>query len=256
MELYYRSFGEGKPVVILHGLLGMSDNWMMPAKQLAENYRVILPDLRNHGNSPHSDAFDLQSLVNDIAELITMLGLSSVAMIGHSLGGRIAISLALQQPALIDKLAVIDIAPRKYSGNKSIANLLIAMSKVDFAKYTALSDIENFIARFLPDVRVRQLVLKNIKRLAPGVFGWKCNFDVIIAHVETLMSPVFEESEFRKPTLFLKGGLSDFILPEDFKTILHYFPLAEIHTLPNAGHWLHVDEPQLFLDEVTAFLPS
>ncbi|MEI6122431.1 MAG: alpha/beta fold hydrolase [Bacteroidota bacterium] len=254
MELFYRSFGEGKPIIILHGLLGMSDNWMQPARQLAKTYRVVVPDLRNHGNSPHSATFHLQALADDILELVNTLGLHSIYLLGHSLGGRIAISLALQHPNLIEKLVVVDIAPRAYSGSKSIANLLTAMSKVEFKNHKSLSEIEVFLARFIPDVRVRQLVLKNIKRLEPELFGWKCNFDVILSHVETLMSPVSESLPFQKPTLFITGGMPDFVLPHDYKTIMQYFPSAVIQSIPNASHWVHADEPQLFLDAVAAFL--
>jgi esterase len=254
MKLFYRIYGEGKPLIILHGLLGMSDNWIMPAKELSKTYQVILPDLRNHGNSPHSDDFNLQLLADDIVELIRTLGYGKVMLLGHSLGGRIAISIALQHPLLIEKLIVVDIAPRRYSGNKSISNLLEVMSRVDFNTLKTLADIEDFLAKYLPDPKVRNQAMKNLKRREDHGFEWKANLPVIIKDIESLMAPVLEDVEFTKPVLFIKGGRSDFITDEDMKHIFRYFPNAKVYTIANADHWVHVEEPELFLEEVNAFL--
>jgi pimeloyl-ACP methyl ester carboxylesterase len=254
MKLFSRTYGQGKPLIVLHGLLGMSDNWIMPAKELAKNFTVILPDLRNHGNSPHSDGFDLQLMADDIVELINELGLSSVYLMGHSMGGRVAISVALKHPELIEKLIVVDIAPRKYSGNKSIANMMEVMSRVDFQTLTTLSSIEEFLSKYIPDLRVRNHAMKNLKRRDSGGFEWKANLPAISRDIETLMTPVLDDVPYEKPTLFLKGGRSDFIAPDDGKIIFRYFPQAILHTLANADHWVHVDEPELFLEEVNNFL--
>ena len=254
MKLFHRTYGQGKPLVVLHGLLGMSDNWIMPAKELAKNFTVILPDLRNHGNSPHSDGFDLQLMAEDIVELINDLGFTSVYLMGHSMGGRVAISVALQHPELIEKLIVVDIAPRKYSGNKSIANMMEVMSRVDFQALTTLSSIEEFLSRYITDPRVRNHAMKNLKRRDSGGFEWKANLPAIIKDIETLMTPVLDDVPYEKPTLFLKGGRSDFITADDGKIIFRYFPKAVLHTLTNADHWVHVDEPELFLEEVNNFL--
>jgi esterase len=254
MNLFYRIFGEGKPLIILHGLLGMSDNWIMPARELAKNYKVILPDLRNHGNSPHSDEFHLQPMVNDIVELIRTFGLEEVLLLGHSLGGRIAISVALQHPDLVEKLVVVDIAPRRYYGNKGVAAMLDVMSRVDFDSMVTLGDIEEFLSRNLPDPKVKNQVMKNLKRNEDHKFGWKANLPAIVRDIEALMTPVLEETPNTSPALFIKAGRSDFVTTEDFKLILHHFPNAIIRTFPNADHWVHVDEPQLFLEEVNAFL--
>jgi esterase len=254
MQLFCRTFGEGKPLIILHGLLGMSDNWIMPARELEKTYRVILPDLRNHGNSPHSDDFNLQVLADDIVELIKTLGLDNVLLLGHSLGGRIAISVALQHPDLIKKLVVVDIAPRKYSGNKSVANMMEAMSRVDFNTLLTLTDIEEFLARYIHDARVRSQAMKNLKRKTGKGFEWKANLPVIVKDIETLMTPVYEDVPFIKPVLYIKGGASDFIMDTDMKPIFLHFPNTTLRTIPNASHWVHVDEPELFLDEVITFL--
>jgi esterase len=256
MKLFYRIYGEGKPLVILHGLLGMSDNWIMPAKELSKNYKVILPDLRNHGNSPHSDDFNLQLLAGDIVELIKSLGFEKVFLLGHSLGGRIAISVALHHSQIIEKLVVVDIAPRRYSGNKSITNLLEVMSRVDFTSLKTLTQIEEFLSRYLPDPKVRNQAMKNLKRKEYHGFEWKANLPVIIKDIESLMAPVLEDVAFTKPVLFIKGGRSAFITDEDMKHIFRYFPNAKVHTIATADHWVQVEEPELFLEEVIAFLEN
>ena len=254
MQLFYRTSGEGKPLIILHGLLGMSDNWIMPAKELSQHYKVILPDLRNHGNSPHSDEFSIQLMVDDVVELITTINTGEVMLMGHSMGGRVAMSVALQHPKIIEKLVVVDIAPRKYSGNKNIANMLEVMKRVDFDKLGTLTGIEEFVSRYIPDIRVRNHVMKNVKRKNKQGYEWKANLPVIANDIERLMAPVYEETTFTGPTLFIKGGMSDFIRQEDFALIIRYFPEAIIRTIATADHWVHVDEPELFLEEVTTFL--
>ncbi|HNW69214.1 MAG TPA: alpha/beta fold hydrolase [Bacteroidales bacterium] len=254
MDLFYREYGNGAPVIMIHGLLGMSDNFIPLAKKLAEQYRVILPDLRNHGNSPHSEDFDLTVLTGDIIELYHKLNFNSAVIIGHSLGGRVAISAALKHPDLFSRLIVEDMAPRKYSGNKSINNLLQVMNQIDLKSKRSINEIDEALMQAIPDTRNRQLVLKNITRISEGVYVWKLNLDVITRKVESLMAPVFEEVAFTKPTLFIKGGRSNLIRPEDFKIIYKFFPAAEIEIIPNAGHWVHADDPQLFLEKVMTFL--
>ena len=256
MDLFYREYGSGAPVIMIHGLLGMSDNFIPVAKKLADQYKVILPDLRNHGNSPHSGEFDLNVLTADIIELYHKLNFNSAVIIGHSLGGRIAISAALKYPDLFSRLIVEDIAPRKYSGNKSINNLLQAMNRLDLKSKGSINEIDESLKLLIPDTRNRQLVLKNISRIGEGVYEWKLNLKVITTKVESLMAPVFEDVEFSKPTLFIKGGRSNLIGPEDDEIIRKFFPAATIEIIPNAGHWVHADEPQLFLEKVTAFLGS
>lgn len=256
MDLFYREYGNGAPVIMIHGLLGMSDNFIPVAKKLAEQYKVILPDLRNHGNSPHSEDFDLNVLTEDIVRLFHKLNFNSAVIIGHSLGGRVAISAALKYPDLFSRLIVEDMAPRKYSGNKSINNLLQAMNRLDLKSKKSINEIDESLKQLIPDVRNRQLVLKNISRIGEGVYGWKLNLKVITAKVESLMTPVFEKVEFSKPAMFIKGGRSNLIRPEDYEIINKFFPAATIEIIPNAGHWVHADEPQLFLEKVTAFLDS
>jgi esterase len=254
MDLFYREFGSGSPVIMIHGLLGMSDNFIPAAKKIAENNKVILPDLRNHGNSPHSEEFNLEVLTGDIIALYHKLHFNSAVIIGHSLGGRIAISAALQYPELFSRIIVEDIAPRKYSGNKNIGNLISVMNRMDLKNKSSIGEIDDTLKHFIQDVRTRQLILKNITKNMDGKYVWKLNLDVITKNLESLMSSVFEKMTFTKPALFIKGGLSHLIRQDDYKIINKYFPLAEIEIIPNAGHWVHADEPQLFLYKVIDFL--
>lgn len=256
MDLFYREFGNGYPVFIIHGLIGMSDNWIPVANKIAEKYNVIIPDLRNHGNSPHSNDFDLNVLTEDIIKLVYKLNYSSAIIIGHSLGGRIAISAALEYPELFSKLIVVDVAPRGYSGNRSISNVVAIMNRLNFKNKSTIGEIDDSLKSFITDVKVRQLLLKNIKKNNDGCFSWKLNLDVISKSIETLMTPVFDDVTYNKPALFLKGGMSDFITPDDYKLIYKYFPSAQIETFPHAGHWVQADEPQLFLEYVTEFITS
>jgi pimeloyl-ACP methyl ester carboxylesterase len=256
MKLFYRTLGEGTPLVIIHGLFGMSDNWITIAKVFAEKFKVILPDLRNHGNSPHSIDFNINVMAEDINKLFQRLGISSAFVIGHSLGGRIAISLALQYPEIIEKLIVVDIAPRKYTGNKNITNLLEVMTRIDFSMLKTFSQIEKKITQFIWDKKFVNLLLKNIKKTDKGYYECKLNFPVIKSNIETLMCPIIEKNTFKKPVMFLKGELSDFIVSEDEQEISRYFPDAKIITVKNAGHWVHADAPKEFIQQVNSFLEN
>lgn len=253
MELFFRTTGSGEPLVILHGLIGMSDNWLTPAKRLASQYECIIPDLRNHGNSPHSSDFSLEGMADDLYELFHKQQISSAHLLGHSMGGRVALAFADKYPELIQKLIIVDIAPRKYSGSKSIANLLEVMRRVDFSGITTISEIDDFLKKYIPDDRVRFLVMKNTKRTEHG-FDWKLNLSVIIENVEDLMTPVNENMHFEKPCLFIKGGKSDFITQDDVALIYKLFPQVQIEIIENADHWVHVDAPDEFIKCVERFL--
>jgi len=239
---------------MIHGLLGMSDSFIPAAKKLSEKYKVILPDLRNHGNSPHSEDFNMEVLAKDIIDLYHTLNYDSAVLIGHSLGGRVAISASLKYPELFSSLIVEDIAPRRYSGNKSMGSLLKAMICLDLAGCKSYTEIDHRLKTSVKDDRHRQLVLKNIAKNKQGNYVWKLNLEVIKENLESLMVPVFEEVTFSKPALFLKGELSHLIRPEDEKIIYQYFPSAKIEMIGNAGHWIHADQPKAFLEKVMDFL--
>jgi len=254
MDLFYRESGSGMPVIMIHGLMGMSDNWIPVARGLSGNYRMVMPDLRNHGNSPHHKEFNLNVLTENIFALCQKLKIDSAVFIGHSLGGRIAMAVALQKPKLVRKLIVEDIAPRRYFGNKSISRLFRIMTGIDLKAMNSINEINEVLISSLPDNKNRQLVLKNIRKKAGGGYEWKLNLKVLADNLEALMTPVYGEAAFTGPTLFFKGSLSNLVTEEDHKIIHKHFPSASIQVIPNAGHWVHADQPQLFLEKLALFL--
>ena len=251
MLLHYKSFGEGKPLIVLHGFLGSLDNWQGIAKELAANYQVFILDVRNHGKSFHDPKHDYTSMVEDVRYFIDHLGLSEVSLIGHSMGGKIAMSFALKYPLLVSSLIVVDIAPKVYlPGHEDI---LHALSKVNPKELKSRQEAVDIISTYIHDPSVVQFLLKNLDRLGDGTFGWKMNLPVLIdQYKEMLDFP--SKGSFDGPTLFLKGAKSDYILPSDEENIFTLFPNAKIVSIKKAGHWVHAENPVDFISETSTFL--
>jgi pimeloyl-ACP methyl ester carboxylesterase len=251
MLLRYKSFGEGKPLLILHGFLGSLDNWQSVAKELAASYQVFILDIRNHGKSFHDPKHDYASMVVDVRYFIDQLGLSEVSLIGHSMGGKIAMSFALKYPLLVSNLIVVDIAPKIYQPGHE--DILHALSKVNPKELKSRQEALEIISTYIYDPSVVQFLLKNLDRLGDGSFGWKMNLPVLIdQYKEMLDFP--SKGSFNGPTLFLKGAKSDYILPSDEPIIHQYFPKAKIVSIKNAGHWVHAENPANFISEISIFL--
>jgi len=253
MKLFYRKYGEGPPLIILHGLYGSSDNWATIAKDLGSTYTVYLPDLRNHGNSPHSDIHTYDAMRDDIYEFAATLNIKKFFLAGHSMGGKTAISFALRWPGMLYGLLIADISPfvDETSGHSAYdqhLSILRAMQSVDISNITSRRDAELDLEEKIPDEKIRGFVLKNLKRESGNKFAWKINVAALLNNLEKIM-----EGEERKaliaqsvsgfPVIFLKGADSDYILPSDYKDILKLFPAAEIIVVENAGHWIHADRP-------------
>ena len=251
MLLHYKSFGEGKPLLILHGFLGSLDNWQSIAKELAVNYQVYILDVRNHGKSFHDPKHDYTSMVEDVRYFINHFGLSEVSLIGHSMGGKIAMSFALKYPLLVSNLVVVDIAPKVYlPGHEDI---LHALSNINPKKLKSRQEAVDIISTYIHDPSVVQFLLKNLDRLGDGTFGWKMNLPVLIEqYKEMLAFP--SKGLFDGPTLFLKGAKSDYILPSDEENIFTLFPNAKIVSIKDAGHWVHAENPVDFISETSNFL--
>jgi esterase len=251
MLLHYKSFGEGEPLIVLHGFLGSLDNWQGIAKELAANYQVFILDVRNHGKSFHDPKHDYASMVEDVRYFIDHLDLSDVTLIGHSMGGKIAMSFALKYPYLVSNLFVVDIAPKVYlPGHEDI---LHALSKVNPKELKSRQEAVDIISSYIHDPSVVQFLLKNLDRLGDGTFRWKMNLPVLIdQYSEMLDFP--SKGSFDGPTLFLKGAKSDYILPSDEKYIFTLFPNAKIVPIKNAGHWVHAENPVDFISETSIFL--
>ena len=250
MELHYRELGHGKPLVILHGLFGFSDNWQTHAKKLAEYYRVILVDLRNHGHSPWSDEFNYQLMVQDLKELFTTLNLSDVIVIGHSMGGKVAMHFAQSNGDLLNKIIVVDMGIKKYPLHHQ--HILKAFHSIDLSKLTARSEAEKILSSFINSNGVIQFLLKNLYWEDKGKLAWRVNFTVLENSMEEILSEL-PKVEVLIPTLFIRGAQSDYILDDDIPEIEEVFPDSSFVTIENAGHWVHAEAPEEFVDSVLSF---
>jgi len=256
MNLFYHSFGTGSPLVIVHGLFGISDNWVTIGKQLSGEFRVIIPDLRNHGRSPWSPVFNFSSMEEDILELIEEETSGPVLLMGHSLGGRITINIALHHPEMIRRLVVVDISLRKYPPQSIHLQLIHAMQQLDLSSIRTRSEAGRKLGELIPSKRLRQFLLKNLYWQEKGVLGWRLNLPVI----NESLPAIFEDGDvpgvFPGPALFVRGGKSDYITDADLPAIQQRFPGSIVRTIKGASHWVHADHPGEFLRVVNDFLIS
>ncbi len=250
MELFYRELGSGKPMVILHGLFGFSDNWHTHAKKLSEYYRVILVDLRNHGHSPWSEEFSYQLMVDDLKELISKLDLSDVILLGHSMGGKVAMHFAQQYPDFLEKIIVVDMGIKEYPLHHQ--HILKAFDSIDLGSISARSEAEKILSSFISSNGVVQFLLKNLYWKDKGKLAWRVNFKVLSDSMDEILSAL-PYKEVLLPTLFIRGALSDYILDSDIEEIENYFPDSQFVTIDNAGHWVHAEAPDEFADTVLGF---
>ena len=255
VELAISEVGEGDPLVILHGLFGSKRNWWSIARQLAATRRVVVADLRNHGASPWDPVHDYPALAADVARLVeTRLG-GRAAVIGHSMGGKAAMMLALERPDLVERLVVVDIAPTRSPGNS--ADILRALERVPLDRCDRRADVEAALAGDVPDPAVRAFLVANVVS-SPDGLAWGVNLDAIARHLDDILGfPDMPPGRtFTGPTLVLAGGRSPYVRPSHHAAILGLFPAARIETIPEAGHWLHADAPEEFLATVRAFLEA
>jgi esterase len=254
MKLFYREYGNGPPLVILHGLYGSSDNWGTIAKKLADSFTVYVPDQRNHGQSPHSDIHDYESMRDDLFELVNELSLKKFFLAGHSMGGKTAISFALKWPERLNGLLIADISPFTYESNKHSEYsqheaILNAMLSFDLKVISIRTEAETLLKEKISSDKIRGLILKNLQRMPDNSFRWKLNVVSLLKNLEKIMVGIKRQTDFSQqitgfPIIFLKGGDSDYITSKDFKDIQHVFPAADIIEVPGAGHWIQADKPE------------
>jgi len=252
MKLFFRQQGSGDPIVILHGLFGSSDNWLTVTKKLAEKNQIYLIDQRNHGRSPHDERFDYQSMVEDLKEFLIEQKIESPIIIGHSMGGKVAMNFAQQNPDSIKKLVVVDIAPRFYPVHHD--SILESLMTLDLRTLQSRQEADNHLGRFIEEIDVRQFLLKNLYRDDNQNFAWRINIPVIDREIEKVGDAVNFEIKFAKPTLFIRGGQSKYIQEKDFSDIKNLFPNSKIATIEKAGHWVQAQAPSEFLDLVENFI--
>jgi esterase len=240
-------------LLILHGFLGMSDNWKTLAVQYAaEGFQVHAIDLRNHGRSFHSDDFSYEVMVQDIYEYCQAHNLSKIDIIGHSMGGKVAMLFATTFPDLVDRLIVADIGPKFYPQHHQ--SILAGLNAVDFSKKPSRTEVDEIVSKHIPDFGTRQFLLKSLYWQTPDQLAFRFNLEVFNQKIDEIGKKLLENNFFTKPTLFIRGGTSDYILDSDWVNIQHHFPVAKLETIPNVGHWLHAENPKLFFEMTMAFL--
>lgn len=255
MKLFFREYGEGaETLLILHGLFGMSDNWVSIGKQLSDHHRVIIPDARNHGMSMHTDVFTYEAMLEDLLELCEDQSLQNVKVLGHSMGGKLAMMLSLLYPAMVSKLVVADISPVVYPPIRHAA-LTDAMKSIDFNHIYNRQDLERQVTNATPDKGLQGLMLKNIVRLRDDRFAWKLNLRVISDNIVNVFDfDVPGHLTYHGPVLFIRGDKSDFIQESHDGIIKKYFPNYTLETIYGAGHWLHAEKPDDFLQICIKFI--
>lgn len=264
MKLFYRKYGSGPPLIILHGLFGSSDNWVTIAKSLSENFTVYLPDQRNHGQSPHSDVHDYDSMRDDLLELANDLSLKKFFLVGHSMGGKTAISFAIKWPEMLNGLIIADISPFSdaaekksiYSEHQTILNAILS---VDLKKVSTRSDADTFLSEKIGSEKTRGMIMKNLQRTGDNTFSWKLNAVPLFRNLDKIMEGVERENVYNHqitgfPVIFLKGGDSEYIPRSDFNDILKVFPAAEMIEIPGAGHWINSDKPEEVVKNIKRLL--
>jgi esterase len=251
MQLHFQSFGQGPPLIILHGLFGSLDNWHSISQGLAADFQVFAIDQRNHGRSPHAAEMSYPLMAEDLKEFLANQKLGAINLLGHSMGGKTAMLFALTYPEFVEKLIVVDMAPRVYSERHR--EILNALSALDLGSLKSRTEMESQLASSIPDLAVRRFLLKNVKRDEAGTFYWQMNLRAIEANYAQLSEAVSSERPFEKPTLFIRGERSNYIRDQDLPAIEKLFPRVEHCKIAGAGHWVHADSPEAFLRKVREF---
>jgi pimeloyl-ACP methyl ester carboxylesterase len=239
-------------LIILHGLFGSLDNWHSTSVKLGARFRVLAVDQRNHGASPHIPEMSYPAMADDLEEFMQSEGLAGAYIMGHSMGGKTAMQFALRYPHRVEKLVVVDIAPRVYSPRH--AKILEALLALDLAGFQTRKQIEDALAPAIPEVGTRQFLLKNLTRGAEGHFAWKLGLREINVSYARLGEAPSGEKPYEKPALFIRGESSDFLKADDLSLIHDLFPEAELRTIPGAAHLPHVENPGAFFRTVSEFL--
>ncbi|GIV33218.1 MAG: alpha/beta hydrolase [Chitinophagales bacterium] len=255
MQLHYKSFGQGTPVIILHGLFGSLDNWQTFSRKLATAFHVIAVDLRNHGKSPHSQVHSYPEMADDLLEFFETHNLTRAHMIGHSMGGKAAMTFALKYPERLIKLVVVDISPRVYPDRHE--HILRALSSLHPSDLKTREEADTLLAKYIPQQEVRQFLLKNLDRMPEGGFRWKFNLHALLANYSNINAPVRADVPVDVDTLVIRGGRSDYVdEARDLPLFEQLFKRVQIITIPEAGHWVHAEAPEKLLLAVQTFLGS
>ncbi|HXK80995.1 MAG TPA: alpha/beta fold hydrolase [Bacteroidales bacterium] len=264
MKLHCQQIGsDNKTIIILHGLYGSGDNWMSIAKKFSDNYTVLLPDMRNHGKSPHSDIHNYHVMVEDIRELMAERNIVKAHIIGHSMGGKTAMFFTVKYPELVDKLVIVDIAPSettKLIEESSHAlfhlNLINSLLNIEIDKASNLKEAKDLLANEIDDKRLIGFLLKNTTK-SNGKYHWQMNLDAFLHNLPEIMEGLniddFIDRKINTSTLFLKGSNSDYIDNKDYKHIDFIFTNSKIKVISGAGHWMHAEQPAAIEESILSF---
>lgn len=252
MNLNFKTFGSGEPLIILHGLLGSLDNWQTLAKKYAEHYTVFILDQRNHGKSPHSDEFSYNLMVKDLVEFCEQNHIYKTNLLGHSMGGKVAMQFAVENNDLVDQLIIADIAPVNYPPGHDV--IFEALLSVDLNKMESRNDVEVILKKSIPEFGVRQFLMKGLTRTENNSFEWKFNLKSLWENYNDILNTFSSDDKFKGKTLFINGSKSKYVLPEYTNMIEQFFPNYKCETIENTGHWLHAENPTEFFDKTLNFL--
>jgi pimeloyl-ACP methyl ester carboxylesterase len=251
--LHSKVLGKGKPFLILHGFFGMGDNWKTLANKFSEeNLEVHLIDQRNHGRSFHTDEFSYDLLVEDLRRYIEFNNLEKVYLLGHSMGGKTAMLFATKFPELVDKLIIADIAPKEYPPHHQ--DIIRALNSIDFTVHNSRKLIDEKLSELIPEVGVRQFILKNTYRIEKDQLAFRFNLKSLTENYSEVVKGLPVGTAYKGETLFLRGGKSQYILDRDVPLLSAHFPNYGLETIPNAGHWLHAENPKDFYNSVMGFI--
>lgn len=255
IELNYKEYGEGENnLVVLHGFLGSLDNWHTLATEWAkQGLHVYTPDQRNHGRSPHTEHHSIALMADDLFDFMNQHQISSASVLGHSMGGKVAMQFAMNHPEMVDKLIVADMSPRAYRGGAH-DDVFAAINNVDLRQAQLRKEVEQAMAQHLGDAGTRQFVMKSLDRVDEGHYKWKFNIDVLQRDYKNVINEVKSDHSFNKPVLFIKGENSLYVQDKDIPLIEQLFPGYELESIADAGHWLHADKPKEFFEKVLAFI--
>lgn len=254
MKLFYREFGQGPPAIILHGLFGQSDNWVTVGRRIADQFHVYIPDQRNHGQSPHTSIHSFPAMADDLAEFIEEHQIENPVLIGHSMGGKVAMTYALENPGKVQKLVIIDISPRKYPERTTHTKIISEMLGIDLTQVSTRGEVEKILDTRISESRVRMFILKNLYYKIDGKLAWRLNLETINQSMDLLFDGIRSENQYKGPALFIRGGKSDYVQDEDILLIKSMFPEAILKTISGASHWVHADAPEELCFLLSSFL--
>tara|TARA_R110002096_G_scaffold276109_3_gene470053 strand:+ start:117794 stop:118558 length:765 start_codon:yes stop_codon:yes gene_type:complete len=254
MKLYSKIMGEGEPLIIMHGVFGMGDNWQSLGRKWAQDFEVHLLDMRNHGKSPHAEEFSYELMSEDLLEYMDDRQMDKAFIIGHSMGGKTAMLFSVLNPDRVSKLIIADIAPKPYKPHHQ--EILEALNSLKLDEIKSRTEAEDQFSNKIQDLGTRQFLLKSLYWKEKGLLEWRFNLKVIEREIMKVGDGLVANAIFNGPCLFLRGGNSWYIKDEDEDQILEHFPQASLETIEGAGHWLHAEKPIEFFEIANGFLNS